>query len=104
MTPRSGPLRKVPALVPTVAAALTAGPASAAAPLPVAAPPSAGRGGPPAPGAAAVAYTDATVSASGRSFSARVWYPGTTSGANAPAAAGTHPGPTFGHGSFQDIS
>ncbi|MEU8935102.1 alpha/beta hydrolase [Streptomyces sp. NPDC048409] len=51
-----------------------------------------------------VAYTDVTVSASGRSYSARVWYPGTTAGANAPVAAGAHPGLAFGHGFFQAIT
>ncbi|MEU4169299.1 alpha/beta hydrolase-fold protein [Streptomyces sp. NPDC026665] len=51
-----------------------------------------------------VAYTDVTVSAAGRSYSARVWYPGTTAGANAPVATGIHPGLAFGHGFFQAIT
>ncbi|WP_405915041.1 alpha/beta hydrolase family protein [Streptomyces sp. NBC_00728] len=96
-----GLLRAVPALLLIAAAAFTVAPAataSAAVPLAAAAV------DPSAPGAYAVAYTDLTVSASGRSFSARVWYPGTTAGANAPVAAGTHPGLAFGHGFFQDIS
>ncbi|MFE1444457.1 alpha/beta hydrolase family protein [Streptomyces sp. NPDC058739] len=56
------------------------------------------------PGVHAVAYTDLTVSASGRSYSARVWYPGASAGANAPVAAGVHPGLAFGHGFFQGIT
>ncbi|MFI1444459.1 alpha/beta hydrolase family protein [Streptomyces fructofermentans] len=59
---------------------------------------------PSAPGALAVAYTDLTVSAAGRSYSARVWYPGTAAGANAPVAPGAHPGLAFGHGFFQGIT
>ncbi|MGQ4375730.1 alpha/beta hydrolase family protein [Streptomyces sp. SAS_267] len=55
-------------------------------------------------GAYAVAYSDVTVSASGRSFSARVWYPGSTAGPNAPVAPGAHPGLAFGHGFFQGIT
>ncbi|MFJ5774510.1 alpha/beta hydrolase family protein [Streptomyces sp. NPDC093094] len=57
-----------------------------------------------APGSYAVAYTDVTVTASGRSYGARVWYPGASAGANAPVAAGAHPGLAFGHGFFQNIS
>ncbi|MFE0674537.1 alpha/beta hydrolase family protein [Streptomyces sp. NPDC058867] len=59
---------------------------------------------PAAPGAFPVAYTDLTVSASGRSYSARVWYPGTASGANQPVAVGAHPGLAFGHGFLQSIN
>ncbi|MGV9454428.1 alpha/beta hydrolase family protein [Streptomyces sp. NPDC003635] len=59
---------------------------------------------PAAPGPHAVAYRDVTVSAAGRSYSARVWYPGTTGGADAPVAAGRHPALSFGHGFLQNIS
>ncbi|MFF2364220.1 alpha/beta hydrolase family protein [Streptomyces sp. NPDC058122] len=52
----------------------------------------------------AVAYSDVTVAASGRSYSARVWYPGSTAGSNAPVASGAHPGLAFGHGFFQGIT
>lgn len=57
-----------------------------------------------APGPNAAGYTDTTVSAQGRSFSARVWYPAASAGANTPVAAGRHPAVAFGHGFFQDIS
>ncbi len=93
-------MRAVPAIILTVAASLTAPTALAATPAPA----SAVAADPAAPGAYPVAYTDLTVSASGRSYSARVWYPGTTAGANAPVARGLHPGLAFGHGFFQDIS
>ncbi|MFD3326655.1 alpha/beta hydrolase family protein [Streptomyces sp. NPDC058701] len=91
-------LRAAPAIMLAVAATLTA-PTALAAPAPttVAADPS-------APGAYPVAWTDLTVSASGRSYSARVWYPGKTAGANAAVATGRHAGLAFGHGFFQDIS
>ncbi|MFH8395415.1 alpha/beta hydrolase family protein [Streptomyces sp. NPDC018036] len=59
---------------------------------------------PSATGSFPVAYSDVTVSASGRSYSARVWYPGTTAGANAAVAPGAHPGLAFGHGFFQGIT
>ncbi|MFF4650782.1 alpha/beta hydrolase family protein [Streptomyces sp. NPDC001380] len=59
---------------------------------------------PAAPGPFAVGYSDLTVSASGRSFSARVWYPATTAGAGTPVADDTHPALAFGHGFFQDVS
>ncbi|MFF3214397.1 dienelactone hydrolase family protein [Streptomyces sp. NPDC002886] len=93
-------MRAVPAIILAVAATLTAPTALAAAPTPA----STIAADPAAPGAYPVAYTDLTVSASGRSYSARVWYPGTTAGANAPVAQGLHPGLAFGHGFFQDIS
>lgn len=93
-------MRAVPAIILAVAASLTAPTALAATPAPA----SAVAADPAAPGAYPVAYTDLTVSASGRSYSARVWYPGTTAGANAPVAQGLHPGLAFGHGFFQDIS
>ncbi|MGW6485780.1 alpha/beta hydrolase family protein [Streptomyces sp. NPDC055056] len=51
-----------------------------------------------------VAYSDVTVSAAGRSFGARVWYPGSTAGSNTPVAPGVHPGVAFGHGFFQAIT
>ncbi|MBB5873391.1 putative dienelactone hydrolase [Allocatelliglobosispora scoriae] len=56
------------------------------------------------PGPYAVGYVDANVSASGRSFSARVYYPATTAGQNAPIAAGRFPAVAFGHGFLQAIS
>ncbi|MET9391649.1 alpha/beta hydrolase [Streptomyces sp. NPDC006624] len=94
-------LRSSTALLLCAAAAFsfapTAHPAEAAAPARAAADPS-------APGSFPVAHTDLTVSAAGRSFSARVWYPGTTAGANAPVAPGAHPGLAFGHGFFQAIT
>jgi dienelactone hydrolase len=76
-------------------AVLVTGPSSAAPVAPA---------DPAAPGSYAVGHADLTVSASGRSFSARVWYPATTPGASAPVAAGAHPALAFGHGFFQDVS
>ncbi|MGW1537421.1 alpha/beta hydrolase family protein [Streptomyces aureus] len=92
-------LRSMTAVLLTAAAALTLAPAATATPAP-----SVQAVDPSAPGSFPVAYTDLTVSAAGRSYSARVWYPGTTSGANAPVATGTHPGLAFGHGFFQAIT
>ncbi|MET7383283.1 alpha/beta hydrolase [Streptomyces sp. NPDC005526] len=93
-------LRSLTALLLCAAAAFAVAPAAhasqAAAPVRAA--------DPSTTGSFPVAYTDLTVSASGRSFSARVWYPGTTAGANAPVAAGSHPGLAFGHGFFQAIT
>ncbi|MFE8015083.1 alpha/beta hydrolase family protein [Streptomyces antibioticus] len=89
-------LRSLTALLLTAAAALTLAPTAQAAPAVRATDPF-------TTGSFPVAYTDLTVSASGRSYSARVWYPGTTAGANAPVATGTHPGLAFGHGFFQGI-
>ncbi|MFJ3338907.1 alpha/beta hydrolase family protein [Streptomyces sp. NPDC086766] len=93
-------LRSLTALLLCAAAAFAIAPAAhasqAAAPVRAA--------DPSTTGSFPVAYTDLTVSASGRSFSARVWYPGTTAGANAPVAAGSHPGLAFGHGFFQAIT
>lgn len=57
-----------------------------------------------AAGSYAVGYVDTTVSAAGRSYSARVWYPAVTAGANTAVAPGLHPAIAFGHGFFQDIS
>lgn len=91
----------VPALLLTLAAALAVSPAATAA---TASPSAVAAVDPSSSGSFAVAHTDLTVSASGRSFTARVWYPGTTAGADAPVAAGSHPGLAFGHGFFQDIS
>ncbi|MER7112820.1 alpha/beta hydrolase family protein [Streptomyces sp. NPDC000229] len=92
-------IRAVPAVMLAVTAALTAPTAVAATPAARAV-----AADPAAPGAHPAAYTDLTVSASGRSYSARIWYPGTTAGANAPVAPGLHPGLAFGHGFLQDIS
>lgn len=92
--------RAVPAIMLAVAATLSAPTALAATPHTAAA----AAADPASPGAYPVAYTDVSVSAAGRSYSARVWYPGTTAGANAPVAQGLHPGLAFGHGFFQDIS
>ncbi|MGW2236634.1 alpha/beta hydrolase family protein [Streptomyces sp. NPDC001759] len=94
-------LRSIAAVLLLAAAAFTLAPAAHATQRPTA---SAQSADPSSPGAYAVAYTDVTVSASGRSYSARVWYPGTTGGANAPVAAGSHPGLAFGHGFFQGIT
>ncbi|MEU1529916.1 alpha/beta hydrolase family protein [Streptomyces fagopyri] len=91
----------VPALLLTLAAALAVSPAAAAA---TTSPSAVAAVDPSSSGSYAVAHTDLTVSASGRTFTARVWYPGTTAGADAPVAAGSHPGLAFGHGFFQDIS
>ncbi|MFE1285841.1 alpha/beta hydrolase family protein [Streptomyces sp. NPDC058751] len=88
------------AILLTVAAAFALAPAADASPPT----PSAEAVDLSAPGPFSVAYTDLTVSAAGRTYSARVWYPGTTAGANAPVAAGTHPGLAFGHGFFQAIT
>lgn len=93
-------LRSMAATLLTAAAALTLAPAADASPPA----PAARAADPSAPGTFPVAYTDVTVSAAGRSYSARVWYPGTTAGANAPVAAGAHPGLAFGHGFFQAIT
>ncbi|MEU6273764.1 alpha/beta hydrolase [Streptomyces populi] len=93
-------LRSMTALLLTVAAAFTLAPAADASPSVS----SAQAADPSAPGAFPVAYTDLTVSAAGRSYSARVWYPGTAAGANAPVATGAHPGLAFGHGFFQAIT
>ncbi|MFJ3666859.1 alpha/beta hydrolase family protein [Streptomyces sp. NPDC090106] len=93
-------LRSMTAVVLTAAAALACAPAALAAP----AAPSVQAVDPSTTGSFPVAYTDVTVSAAGRSYSARVWYPGTTAGANAAVAAGAHPGLAFGHGFFQAIT
>ncbi|MEW2382854.1 alpha/beta hydrolase [Micromonospora sp. NPDC047707] len=55
-------------------------------------------------GAYAAGYVDTTVSAAGRSFSARVYYPATTPGNGQPVAAGRFPAIAFGHGFLQGIS
>ncbi|MDI1463101.1 dienelactone hydrolase family protein [Catellatospora sp. KI3] len=55
------------------------------------------------PGSYAVGYVDASVSASGRSFSARIYYPATTAGQNAAVAAGRFPAVAFGHGFLQTV-
>ncbi|MBA2890746.1 alpha/beta hydrolase family protein [Nonomuraea soli] len=57
-----------------------------------------------APGSHAVGYSDVSVSASGRSFNARVYYPATTAGSNRAVADGQFPVVAFGHGFFQSIS
>src|SRR5438309_635636 len=57
-----------------------------------------------APGPYAVGSVDATVSASGRSFSARIYYPATSAGSSTPTAAGQFPAVAFGHGFFQAVS
>ncbi|BCJ76690.1 hypothetical protein CS0771_62340 [Catellatospora sp. IY07-71] len=56
------------------------------------------------PGSYAVGYVDASVSASGRSFSARIYYPAATAGQNAAVAAGRFPAIAFGHGFLQGVS
>ncbi|MET8946470.1 alpha/beta hydrolase [Streptomyces sp. NPDC004542] len=93
-------LRSLTALLLTAAAAFALAPAAHASPQAA----SIQAADPSTTGSYPIAYTDLTVSASGRSYSARVWYPGTTAGADAPVAAGTHPGLAFGHGFFQAIT
>ncbi|GHJ47945.1 hypothetical protein Cs7R123_52870 [Catellatospora sp. TT07R-123] len=56
------------------------------------------------PGSYAVGYVDASVSASGRSFSARIYYPAAAAGQNAAVAAGRFPAIAFGHGFLQAVS
>ncbi|MBV1854890.1 hypothetical protein [Catellatospora tritici] len=56
------------------------------------------------PGSYAVGYVDASVSASGRSFSARIYYPATTAGQNAAVATGRFPAIAFGHGFLRSVS
>ncbi|SBT52879.1 alpha/beta hydrolase family protein [Micromonospora auratinigra] len=85
-----------------VAAALTLVlPAPAAHARPVAAVTAAD---PSAPGAYPAGYVDATVSAAGRSFSARITYPATAAGSGQPVAAGRFPVIAFGHGFLQGVS
>jgi predicted dienelactone hydrolase len=52
----------------------------------------------------AVGYTDASVSAAGRSFTARIYYPAGVAGQNTAVAAGEFPAIAFGHGFLQAIS
>ncbi|MEV0595950.1 alpha/beta hydrolase family protein [Nonomuraea cavernae] len=59
---------------------------------------------PSAPGAYPVGYADVSVSASGRSFSARVYYPAASAGSGTAVASGQFPVTAFGHGFFQSIS
>ncbi|WP_433390948.1 alpha/beta hydrolase family protein [Micromonospora sp. KLBMP9576] len=92
-----------------LAAALTLvlpAPAHGAAPAPASAPaaPAATLADPSAPGAHAAGYVDTTVSASGRSFSARIYYPATTAGSGHPVAGGRFPVIGFGHGFLQGVS
>lgn len=56
------------------------------------------------PGTYAVGYVDASVSAAGRSFSARIYYPATAAGQNTTVAAGRFPAVSFGHGFLQSVS
>ncbi|MEU7903551.1 chlorophyllase/cutinase-like alpha/beta fold protein [Actinoplanes sp. NPDC049118] len=56
-----------------------------------------------APGAYAVGSTDVTITAAGRSFGAKVWYPATSAGANKPVAAGDFGVVAFGHGFLQGV-
>ncbi|MEU4878069.1 alpha/beta hydrolase [Streptomyces sp. NPDC021608] len=93
-------LRPMTALLLTAAAAFTLAPSAEARPVG----PTAQAVDPSAPGSFPIAYTDVSVSAAGRSYSARVWYPGTTAGANAPVAVGVHPALAFGHGFFQAVT
>ncbi|MFC4145637.1 alpha/beta hydrolase family protein [Micromonospora mangrovi] len=81
-----------PASAQAAPAGTTAGPAGA-----VAADPS-------APGAHPAGYVDTTVSAAGRSFSARIYYPASTAGSGQPVAAGRFPVIAFGHGFLQGVS
>ncbi|GAA1532914.1 dienelactone hydrolase [Actinomadura kijaniata] len=57
-----------------------------------------------APGPDPVGYSDVSVSAAGRSFSARMWYPASSAGQNTPVAAGRFPVVSFGHGFVQSVT
>jgi dienelactone hydrolase len=57
-----------------------------------------------APGSYAVGSTDVTVTAAGRSFSAKVYYPAASAGSNKPVAAGEFGVVAFGHGFLQGVS
>ncbi|MGK5442281.1 alpha/beta hydrolase family protein [Micromonospora sp. URMC 105] len=70
----------------------------------VAAPTTASVADPANPGGYAAGYVDTTVSAAGRSFSARIYYPATAAGSGQPVAAGRFPAVAFGHGFFQSVS
>ncbi|MFD8151557.1 alpha/beta hydrolase family protein [Streptomyces sp. NPDC059720] len=59
---------------------------------------------PSAPGPHPVAYSEVRVEAAGRSFTARVWYPGSAAGKDKPVASGAHPALAFGHGFLQGVS
>ncbi|GAA4908595.1 dienelactone hydrolase [Nonomuraea thailandensis] len=56
-----------------------------------------------APGSYAAGYADVSVSAAGRSFGARVYYPATSAGSGTAVATGRFPAVSFGHGFFQSI-
>ncbi|MBO4209383.1 alpha/beta hydrolase [Micromonospora echinofusca] len=56
------------------------------------------------PGPYPVGYVDAQVSAAGRSFTARIYYPATAAGQGTAVAAGRFPAIAFGHGFLQGVS
>ncbi|MEV6967444.1 hypothetical protein AB0M47_20300 [Hamadaea sp. NPDC051192] len=57
-----------------------------------------------AAGPYAVGYVDQSVSAAGRSFSARIYYPATAAGSGTAVAPGRFPAIAFGHGFLQSVS
>ncbi|MDM4722853.1 dienelactone hydrolase family protein [Micromonospora sp. WMMA1363] len=73
-------------------------------PAPLGASAGAAASDPGSPGDYAAGYVDTVVSAAGRSFSARVYYPATASGAGQPVAAGRFPALAFGPGPGQATS
>ena len=95
-------MRRVTSWLTVAVAALLFAPVAAvpagASPVPTAA------ADPSVAGAYPVGYVDAAVSAAGRSFNARVYYPATAAGNAAPVAGGAFPAVAFGHGFFQQIS
>ncbi|MEH0981024.1 alpha/beta hydrolase family protein [Micromonospora sp. CPCC 205556] len=85
-------------------ALLLPGGTAAAAPSTTAAAPLAAAADTSVPGAHPAGYVDTTVSAAGRSFSARIYYPATAAGSGQPVAAGRFPVVAFGHGFLQGVS
>ncbi|MEH0818668.1 MULTISPECIES: alpha/beta hydrolase family protein [unclassified Micromonospora] len=94
-------LRRVAVAVATAITLVLPAPVTTAA---VAAPTTASVADPANPGGYAAGYVDTTVSAAGRSFSARIYYPATAAGSGQPVAAGRFPAVAFGHGFFQSVS
>lgn len=94
----------IPVVVATVIAGIASGITPAAGAPARVAPVQAAPADTSAPGPYAVGFVDSTVSASGRSFSARIYYPATSAGSSTPTAAGQFPAVAFGHGFFQAVS
>lgn len=89
---------------PTALATLALAATMLATPVPVTAPaPVTVAADSSAPGSFAVGTADVTVTAAGRSFGAKVWYPAATAGASRPVAAGEFGVIAFGHGFFQTV-